>query len=162
MRLGTPSERHCTRALRNDEYLNTVYMEITLNTDRLHNLPNTTLVGLAIIGYVVGAAIYYSIKEQFVGKLLTEQIQIFGNLSRVTHVLSYMFLGYTFPKRFVIIMLLGVGWELVEWALAAFMQDPYWGMGQDYIKDIIANAAGFLIGYAFNQSLGEPTISPDE
>ena len=84
-------------------------MEITLNTDRLHNLPNTTLVGLAIVGYMVGAAIYYSIKEQFVGKLLTEQIQIFGNLSRVTHVLSYMFLGYTFPKRFVIIMLLGVG-----------------------------------------------------
>jgi hypothetical protein len=137
-------------------------MEITLNTDRLHNLPNTTLVGLAFVGYVVGAAIYYAIKEQFVGKLLTEQIQIFGNLSRVTHVLSYMFLGYTFPKRFVIIMLLGIGWEVVEWALAAFMQDPYWGMGQDYIKDIIANASGFLIGYAFNQSLGEPTISSDE
>ncbi len=127
-------------------------MEITLSTDAIRNLPDTMLLAIAIVGYVVGAAVYYLIKEQFVGKLLTEQIQLFGNLSRVTHVISYMFLGYVFPDRFIIIMLLGVGWELVEWTLAALMRDPYWGVGQDYANDIIANAAGFLIGYMFNQA----------
>jgi len=139
------------RVLRDEEYLTTVYMDITLSTEALRNIPNTTLLGMAIVGYVVGAVMYYVIKEQFVGKLLTEQIQFFGNLSRVTHVISYMFLGYVFPDRFVVIMLLGVGWEIVEWTLASLMRDPYWGVGQDYACDVVANAVGFLIGYMFNQ-----------
>ena len=127
-------------------------MDITLSTDAIRNLPDATLLSMATVGYIVGAIVYYVIKDQFVGKLLTEQIQLFGNLSRVTHVISYMFLGYAFPNRFVIIMLLGVGWEIVEWTLAALMRDPYWGVGQDYVCDIIANAAGFLIGYVFYQA----------
>ena len=149
------------RAPRDKEYLATVYMDITLSTDAIRNLPDATLLSMATVGYVVGAIVYYVIKDQFVGKLLTEQIQLFGNLSRVTHVISYMFLGYAFPNRFVIIMLLGVGWEIVEWTLAALMRDPYWGMGQDYACDIIANAAGFLIGYVFYQASSSTGPSSD-
>ena len=127
-------------------------MEITLSTEALRNLPDMTLLRMAIVGYVVGGFMYYVIKGRFVGTLLTEQIQFFGSLSRVTHVIGYMFLGYVFPDRFTIVMLLGAGWEMVEWTLAFLMQDPYWGVGQDYAHDIIANAAGFLIGYMFNQA----------
>ena len=126
-------------------------MEITLNTDTIHNLSDKTLIVIGVIGYVVGATIYCHIKELFVGKLLTKHVELIGNLSRVTHVISYMFLGYIFPNRFIIIMLLGIGWELIECTLAVIMQDPYWGVGQDYINDIIANAIGFIIGYMFNQ-----------
>jgi hypothetical protein len=139
------------RAPRDEEYLTTVYMEITLSTEALRDLSNTTLLRMAIVGYVVGAVMYYVIKGRFVGKLLTEQIQFFGSLSRVTHVIGYMFLGYVFPDRFIIVMLLGAGWEMVEWTLASLMQDPYWGIGQDYARDIIANAVGFLVGYLFHQ-----------
>ena len=138
------------RALRDEEYLTTVYMDITLSTETLRCIPDTTLVGIAILGYAIGALVYYVIKGRFIGKLLTEQIQLFGSLSRVTHVIGYMFIGYVFPDRFTIVMLLGVGWEMVEWTLASLMQDPYWGIGQDYARDVIANAAGFLIGYMFS------------
>lgn len=124
-------------------------MNITLSTDTICNISDTTLLAFAFIGYLVGAVFYYLIKGHFVGKLLTEQIQLFGNLSRVTHVISYMFLGYVFTGRFITIMLIGVGWELVEWTLASLLRDPYWGLGQDYVSDIIANAAGFLVGHMF-------------
>lgn len=132
--------------------MNIEYMNITLSTDAIRNISDTTLLALGFLGYLVGATVYYLIKGHFVGNLLTEQIQLFGNLSRVTHVISYMFLGYVFTDRFITIMLIGVGWELVEWTLSSLMRDPYWGVGQDYACDIIANATGFLIGYMFNQT----------
>lgn len=149
------------RALHDYEYILVLYMDITLSTSAIRDLPDATLLAIAVIGYVVGAAVYYLIKDRFVGRLLTEQIQLFGNLSRVTHVISYMFLGYVFPNRFIIIMLLGVGWELIEWTLAALMRDPYWGVGQDYASDIVANAVGFTIGYMFNQASFSTAPSPD-
>ena len=142
-------ERRYMCALHDDEYLIIVYMYITLSTNVIRNISDTTLFAIAFIGYIIGAAVYYIIKEQFVGKLLTEQVLFFGNLSRVTHVISYMFLGYVFPNRFITIMILGIGWELIEWTLACLKQDPYWGIGQDHANDVIANAVGFLIGYIF-------------
>ena len=134
-------------------------MEFTLSTETFRQLPEYVIVILAFVGYTVGAILYSLVKGHFAGKLLTTQVQVFGNVSRVTHLLSYMFLGYVFPNRFVTVMLLGVGWEVIEYAFGTIMSDKYWGEGQDYVNDVFANAIGFLVGYALYRS---SSTEPDD
>lgn len=124
-------------------------MEIILSTEAIRTASDRSITILAIAGYIIGAIFYSLIKDRFAGKLLAKHIYILGNVSRATHLLSYMFLGYIFPDRFVFIMILGVIWELIECIMSTIMRDNYWGEGQDYMCDIVANAIGFLIGYGF-------------
>ena len=124
-------------------------MEIILNTNILGKASDKILGTIALIGYVFGAIFYSLIKDKFAGRLLTKHVYILGSVSRATHVISYMFLGYIFPERFIFIMLLGAIWELVESIMGAVMYDKYWGEGQDCLYDIVANAIGFFIGYGF-------------
>ena len=128
------------------------FNEYIFTTDILRQTPDYVLIPLAIIGYAIGAIFYSIIQHYAAGKLLNKQFILFGNLSRVTHIICYMFLGYIFHNKFILIMVLGIGWELVECTLRYIRRDKYWGEGSDHISDIFANALGFLIGYAIYHS----------
>ena len=58
----------------------------------------------------------------------------------LTHVLLYMYLGYTFPTHFATIMTGGVIWELLE----SSQGNNSWWFGR--LSDILVNAIGFLLG----------------
>jgi hypothetical protein len=132
-------------------------MGISQSIEALRGVPDGQLLVIACIGYLIGIVFYCAIKDHFAGKLLTQQIEVFGNLSRISHLVSYIFLGYVFPERFVMITILGVGWELIEMTLATIMSDSYWGEGSDYMYDIFTNSVGYILGYfLYKTSLTSP------
>tara|TARA_Y100000996_G_scaffold293942_1_gene232543 strand:- start:204 stop:599 length:396 start_codon:yes stop_codon:yes gene_type:complete len=122
------------------------------NTDDLQSLSNTNLIILATIGYAISIVFYISIKNKFAGKLLNSEVYFFGNVSRLTHIFSYMILGFVFPNRFILFMIFGLIWEVIEYIFATMYKDKYWGEGNDNFLDLIANAVGFLLGYIIRNS----------
>ena len=122
-------------------------MGVSLTNRTLRNISTLTLVSLAMLTYIVGSYFYYSIKQLPVAaRVVVTDTRWFGTLTRATHIILFLFIGYFIPDRFWLVMALGAGWEIVEYFARLHFRDPWWGTGTDYVKDTLANAAGYVIG----------------
>ena len=74
-----------------------------------------------------------------------------GSFTRAQHLIMFLFIGYFIPNKFWLTMILGIGWEIIEFIARQYLRDAWWGNYDDYIKDIIVNYIGFIIGrFIFN------------
>lgn len=122
-------------------------MGVTITNVTLRNISTLALVSMAILTYIVGSYFYYSIKQLPVAaRVVVTDTRWFGTLTRATHIILFLFIGYFIPDRFWLVMALGAGWEIVEYFARLHFRDPWWGTGTDYVKDTLANAAGYVIG----------------
>jgi hypothetical protein len=75
----------------------------------------------------------------------------------ITHFIFYGLLAYMFPKRIILIFLLGVAWEIIE---VIFKDHPFYlseckyeittshgGWWYGRWEDIVMNSLGILVGY---------------
>jgi len=72
----------------------------------------------------------------------------------VSHGLFYILLGYLFPDHFILLMFMGILWELMEeFVLNSILPKgggcQRWWFGR--ISDIPMNAIGFMIGVALSK-----------
>ena len=122
-------------------------MGVAITNRTIRNMSTLTLVSMAMLTYIVGSYFYYSIKQLPVAaRVVVTDTRWFGTLTRATHIILFLFIGYFIPDRFWLIMALGAGWEIVEYLARLHFRDPWWGTGTDYVKDTLANAAGYVIG----------------
>lgn len=125
-----------------------------INNNTFRTLSDKVIVAIAIITYIVGMYGYYTIKQfPLAANLIVTDTQLFGTITRSQHILLFMFIGYFIPNRFLLIMLLGIGWEISEYFARMHFKDAWWGTETDYFKDILANIIGYLIGtiiHAYN------------
>ena len=122
-------------------------MAVWVTNRTLRNVSTLTLVSMAMLTYAVGSYFYYSIKQlPLAARVVVTDTRWFGTLTRATHIILFLFIGYFIPDRFWLVMALGGGWEIVEYFARLHFRDPWWGTGTDYVKDTLANAAGYVIG----------------
>ena len=122
-------------------------MGVAITNRTIRNMSTLTLVSMAMLTYIVGSYFYYSIKQLPVAaRVVVTDTRWFGTLTRATHIILFLFIEYFIPDRFWLIMALGAGWEIVEYLARLHFRDPWWGTGTDYVKDTLANAAGYVIG----------------
>lgn len=126
-------------------------MSVSVTNRTLLNTSTSTLMGMAVLTYIIGAYFYYSIKQlPIAARVVVTDTRWFGTLTRATHIILFLFIGYFIPNRFWLIMILGAGWEIVEYFARLHFRDPWWGTGTDYVKDTLANAAGYIVGMALH------------
>ena len=129
-------------------------MGVHITNNTFKNMSTASVVALAILGYIVGIGIYYNIQQRpVIAKLIVTDTRWLGTISRAQHVALFMMLGYFFPNRVFLIMVLGAGWEVAEFIARNYFRNKWWGDGNDYIKDLAANALGFVIGYILNSRI---------
>ena len=122
-------------------------MPISITNKTIRNISTLSLITLALLTYIVGSYFYYSIKQlPIAARMIVTDTRWFGTLTRATHVILFMFIGYLIPNRFWLVMALGIGWEVVEFFARLHFRDPWWGTGADYAKDSIANVVGYVVG----------------
>ena len=122
-------------------------MSVLVTNRTIQNMSTLSVVSMAILTYIIGAYFYYSIKQlPIAARVVVTDTRWFGTLTRATHIILFLFIGYFIPNKFWVIMALGVGWEIVEYFARLHFRDPWWGTGTDYVKDTLANAAGYVIG----------------
>ena len=122
-------------------------MGIVINNETIRNMSTRSIVGITLVGYVVGIGLYYNLRQKpIVSKILVVDVKWLGTITRAQHMALFMMLGYFLPDRFLLVMLLGAGWEVAEFIARSQFRDKWWGDGSDYLKDLIANATGFLVG----------------
>lgn len=100
---------------------------------------------------VVICAVHYTnersiYKELGVKSIISGKIFTFSGY-RAGHFVLYMILGYFFPRRWIMCLVLGVVWELVELTFRELHDDEWWGeFPKDYLVDLCINMAGFFTG----------------
>lgn len=113
----------------------------------IKDISTLAIVSIAMLAYIVCSYFYYTIKQlPLAARVVVTDTRWFGTLTRATHIILFMFLGYFIPNRFWLIMILGLGWEVVEYCARLHFRDPWWGTNTDYVKDTLANAAGYVMG----------------
>ena len=123
-------------------------MDIAINNSIIQNMSTTRIIIFAIVGYIIGIALYYNIQQRpTLAKVIVTDTKWLGTVTRAQHIVLFMFIGYFLPHRFILVMFLGMGWEGVEYVARHYFRNKWWGDGTDYLKDIFANTSGFLIGY---------------
>ena len=65
------------------------------------------------------------------------------------HLFFYMILGFFFPDNFMLILLMGICWEIVEIMWGRINGSTWWYGG---FSDVIMNTIGFTMGYAINKA----------
>ena len=65
---------------------------------------------------------------------------------RFSHFLLYMVAGYFFPEKWLLFLVAGIIWEILESIYRQIQNDKWWGGPKDYVVDIIVNMAGFFTG----------------
>ncbi len=131
-------------------------MGVSVTNKTLRNISTLSLVSLALLTSLIGSYFYYSIKQLPVAaRVIVTDTRWFGTLTRATHIILFMFIGYFVPDRFWLVMALGAGWEIVEYLARRHFRDPWWGTGTDYVKDTLATGAGYISGTTLHARSGQ-------
>jgi hypothetical protein len=86
---------------------------------------------------------------------LREEIEGGNFLSywRLSHLLLHLIAGLLCPRSWWLWLLMGICWELTERTLALIFRDNWWGTNLGHLEDIVANTAGFIVGFSLRKLL---------
>lgn len=112
-----------------------------------------TLLILIFIGFVIIPLMIYFNKSYNlkIMKILDDNYEIINyEISgwRLSHVITYFIIGLICPNQFLLFLLIGIIWEIIEYMFFYFSNNKFWtnNTNKFQYKDIIANTIGYIFG----------------
>ena len=96
--------------------------------------------------YKYGGEMPDSLREELAG-------ENFLSSWRLSHFLLHLIAGLLCPRSWWLWLLMGICWELTERTLALIFRDNWWGTNLAHLEDIVANTAGFIVGFSLRKLL---------
>jgi len=115
-----------------------------------------------IIPFVLGCLfiiVYRGAEYIFSPEKLKTEIQLareqkyFLTSWRISHVFWHLIGGLLFQRSFWLGLLMGICWEILEHIASLINKDEWWGTTWENLEDIVANTAGFIIGFSLRKLL---------
>tara|TARA_Y100000996_G_scaffold293942_1_gene232544 strand:- start:613 stop:1011 length:399 start_codon:yes stop_codon:yes gene_type:complete len=122
-------------------------MTIVINNKTFQTLSTKTIIIIAIIIYFVSATSYYIMRHRpEAANFIVTETKWLGTFTRAQHIILFAMIGYLIPNRYILMISLGAGWEVIEYCARLFFKDKWWGTNTDYFKDIYVNTMSYMIG----------------